>query len=143
MGPGRTDAFYASQLEGEWGNGRITPCILNLGSGWRQSFGVEAEFWIHGRKRCILIAVILIEEATHACLGAIVTANFLNKSYASCLTFRTFYGFLLSKIMTTYNFQTKGEEENSSDPTNKSSSVGTTSNIAMCSVFTLVLLRGI
>ena len=63
------------------------PCILNLDSGWKQSFGVETEFWIHGRKRCILIAVLLIEEATHACLAVIVTANFLNKSYASCLTF--------------------------------------------------------
>jgi len=43
-GPCRTDAFYLSQLEAEWGNGRITPRILNLASGWGQDLGVEAEF---------------------------------------------------------------------------------------------------
>jgi len=85
-GPGRTDAFYVSQLEGEWGNGSVKPYILNMAGGWRQDIGVEAEFKKYGRKLCILFGILLIEEATHACLAVIVTANFLNKSYASCLT---------------------------------------------------------
>jgi len=57
-----------------------------MAGGWRQDIGVEAEFKKYGRKLCILFGILLIEEATHACLAVIVTANFLNKSYASCLT---------------------------------------------------------
>jgi hypothetical protein len=57
-----------------------------MASRWRQDLGVEAEFKKHGRKMYILNEVLLIEEATDACLAIIVAANFLNKSYASCLT---------------------------------------------------------
>jgi hypothetical protein len=82
---GQTHFMYHS-LKANGGNGRITPRILNLASGRRQDLGVEAEFKKHGRKLCILIEVLLIEEATQACLAVIAAANFLNESYASCLT---------------------------------------------------------
>ena len=85
-GPGRKDAFYVSQLEGERGEWSYNAKHFNLASGWRQDLGVEAEFKKRGRKLCLLIEVLLIEEATHACLAVIVAANFLSKGYASCLT---------------------------------------------------------